>query len=347
MINNEKEKDNSPKILKAAKQAIVLLEQREISPIPENYAVWFLYALGKNADLVREIYKIISNNLHFTPENNAYLYQKFVVGNRGQKALDDAALSTQKIIMEALRVINDFGGETKSYTQDLDKYVEHIDQEFDGNESVKSIFKELIDATINLRKSGENIGSKLEESTREINNLRKNLQQVTVEAQRDFLTGVFNRKTFENLIDEQIIAASEQKSDLCLLMVDVDHFKLFNDKFGHLLGDEVLKIVARALTDTLKGRDVVARFGGEEFVVFLPETPIEGAMRVAEMIRSTIARKELKRRDTGETYGTITVSIGVSLYRHGVDTLPTLIKRADDALYSSKHNGRNKVSKEA
>ena len=346
-MNNEKETDNSLEILKASKRAIALLEQRLISPIPENYAVWFQYALGKNEDLTHEIDTIISNNLKFTPENNAYLYQKYVLGDRGKKALDDASIKTQKIILEAMRVINDFGGETKNYNQELDKYIEHIDQEFDGNESVKSIFKEFIDATINLRKSGDNISGKLEESTREINNLRKNLQQVTVEAQRDFLTGVFNRKTFELLIDEQIIIAGEQQSELCLLMVDVDHFKMFNDKFGHLIGDEVLKIVARALTDTLKGRDVVARFGGEEFIVFLPETPIEGAMRVAEIIRSTIARKELKRRDTGETYGTITVSIGVSRFCHGFDTLPTLIKRADDALYSSKHNGRNRVSKES
>ncbi|MEQ1790285.1 MAG: GGDEF domain-containing protein [Rickettsiales bacterium] len=130
-------------------------------------------------------------------------------------------------------------------------------------------------------------------------------------------------------------------------MIDVDNFKMFNDKFGHLLGDEVLKIVARTLTDTLKGRDVVARFGGEEFVVFLPETPIEGAMRVAEMIRAGIAGKGLKRKDTGETFGSITVSLGVSRFRHDDDTLLTLIKRADEALYSSKNNGRNQVTKEA
>jgi diguanylate cyclase len=336
--------------VKYANQSLALMEGHGVSPNPENYAVWFYYAMGENADLKREIDSIISNNLGFTPENNAYLYQKYIIANRTQKTMDDAAINTQKVMAEALRVINDFGGETKNYSHDLGKYVENIaeglGQELGGNEGVRKIFKEFINATMDLRKSGEQITHKLEESTREINDLRKNLQQVTVEAQRDFLTNVFNRKTFERLIDEQMFVAQDQSSELCLLMIDVDHFKIFNDKFGHLLGDEVLKIVARVLTDTLKGRDVVARFGGEEFVVFLPDTPIEGAMRVAEMIRSAIARKELKRRDTGEIYGTITVSIGVSRYRGADDTLPTLIKRADDALYSSKHNGRNMVSKE-
>ncbi len=336
-----------PNISNFAKQALKLMEERKISPNPENYAVWFQYALGDNKELNHEVKTIIENDLEFTKENNSYLYHKYVVSNRNQKVLDDATINTQRILAEALKIVTDFSGETKHYNQDTDKYIEHISQEFGDNEDIKNVFKELVDATANLRKSGENISLKLEESTREINHLRKDLQQVTVEAQRDFLTGVFNRKSFERLIDEQMLLAKEEKTELCLLMIDVDHFKMFNDKFGHLLGDEVLKIVARTITDTIKGRDVVARFGGEEFVVFLPETPIEGGVKVAEMIRNSIAGKSLKRRDTGETFGSITVSLGVSRFRPENDTLLTLIKRADDALYSSKHNGRNRVTRES
>jgi diguanylate cyclase len=330
-----------------ASQALRLMQQRGVAPTPENYAVWFHYALGDNGDLNHEIGTIINNNLGFTRENNSYLYHKYIISNRNQKILDDATANTQKILVEALRIVNDFSGETKNYNQDTDKYIENISRDFGGNEDVKNVFKELIDATAKLRASGENISHKLEESTREINHLRKDLQQVTVEAQRDFLTGVYNRKSFGRLIDEQMLIAKENNTELCLLMIDVDHFKQFNDKFGHLLGDEVLKIVARTLTDTIKGRDVVARFGGEEFVVFLPETPIEGGVKVAEMIRTSIAGKALKRRDTNETFGSITVSLGVSRFRPESDTLLTLIKRADDALYSSKHNGRNRVTREA
>jgi diguanylate cyclase len=330
-----------------ARQALLLMERHDVPPIPENYSVWFQYALKENMSLNHEIETIIKNKLGFTEENNSYLYNKYVVSNRNQKILDDATTDAQKVLLEVLHIVNDFSGETKNYNQDTDKYLENIGRKFGENEAVKNIFKELIDATVHLRQSGEHISQKLEESKKEINNLRKSLKQVTVEAQRDFLTGVFNRKSFEKLIDEQMVIATENKTSLCLLMIDIDHFKLFNDKFGHLLGDEVLKIVARTLTDTLKGRDVVARFGGEEFVVFLPETPLEGAKRVAEMIRSGIADKGLKRRDTGETFGSITVSIGVSRFRHDSDTLPTLIKRADDALYTSKHNGRNRVTMES
>lgn len=327
-----------------AEKAFALMVEHGVVPLPDNYAVWFHYVQGKNKDLVHEVEHVIANKLKFTGDVCSYLYNKYVVANRNQKVLDDASLSAQKVLLEVLRVVNDFSGETESYNKGVDQYMGRI-SEFE-DENVKEIFKELVEATADLKKSGEKIQAKLVESKQEINSLRKNLQQVTIEAQRDFLTGVFNRKTFEKVFDELASHAKETHKDTCLLMLDIDHFKRFNDKFGHLLGDEVLKIVARALTDTLKGRDIVARFGGEEFVVILPDTPIDGAMKVAEMVRSTIAGKELKRKDTGDNYGSITVSIGVARFRQN-DTLPTLLKRADDALYQSKNMGRNRVTRGA
>ncbi len=329
-----------------ALRALELMKFHAVTPIPENYAVWFHYAAGKNKELVTEIEHAIKNRLKFTNDVCSYMYSKYVVANRNQKVLDDAALSAQKVLVEVLRVVNEFSGETKNYNSEVDNYLGHIDQEY-SDPSVKKIFKELIAATVNLKQSGEKINKKLEESTTEINNLRRNLQQVTVEAQRDFLTGVFNRKTFEKLFDEHALLSREKNKELCLLMIDIDHFKRFNDQYGHLLGDEVLKIVARTLTDLLKGRDVVARFGGEEFVAILPDTPIDGAMKIAETVRRVIADKQLKRKDTGENYGSINVSIGVAHFRRDCDTLPTLIRRADEALYQSKHHGRNRVTKAA
>ncbi|MEQ1790284.1 MAG: hypothetical protein ABL857_07560, partial [Rickettsiales bacterium] len=142
----------------------------------------------------------------------SYLYHKYIISNRNQKVLDDTTVNTQKILSEALRVVNDFSGQTKNYNQDTDKYLENISRDFGDSTDVKTIFKELIAATSSLRESGEQMSTKLEESTREISSLRKNLQQVTVEAQRDFLTGVFNRKSFERFVDEQMLNSDRKQN---------------------------------------------------------------------------------------------------------------------------------------
>jgi len=329
-----------------AKRAFTLLEKHKVVPSPENYAVFFHYSAGKNKELIREVDNIINNNLAFTYDSGSYLYNKYILGNRAQKAIDTAANDAQKTLQEVLSLVSEFSGQTTNYNKDVNKSLDTLTSSLDET-NVKTIVKNLIEATTTLKKSGEQMGQKLQESKNEIDNLRKTLEQVTTESQRDFLTGVYNRKTFERFFDEYSASAVAAHTDLSFIIIDIDHFKQFNDKFGHLIGDEVLKIVAKALTDSLKGRDIVGRFGGEEFVVLLPETPIDIAMKVADIVRKTIASKELKRKDTGQVYGTITVSMGVSALRHATDTLPTLTKRADDALYHSKRNGRNQVTKEA
>jgi diguanylate cyclase len=329
-----------------AKQAFERMQQHGIVPTPENYAIWFRYIEGSNAELVREVDALLAGGLAFSEENTAYLHSKYIASKAQEKKIEDVATDTQKVLAEVQKLVAEFSGETTNYNKGIDKALTDISANLDeGN--VKNIVRTLVETTKTLKASGEAMNQKLAESNREINNLKKNLQQVTAESQRDHLTGAYNRKTFEKYYDEYVEHANAKNSELCLLILDIDHFKKFNDTYGHLIGDEVLKIVARTLTDTLKGRDIVARFGGEEFVILLPDTPIDVGMRVADILRTTISSKELKRKDTGENFGTITVSMGVARYRHGgTDTLPTLLKRADDALYKSKHDGRNRVSRE-
>jgi len=328
-----------------AKLALEFMEKHRVSPNPEAFAVWYYYSLGNDKKLVQEVNQAMAHSVGFSREICSNLYQNFVLDTgRQQKTLDDAAENAQKVLTEMLSVATGLSGETQSYNNNLDTYIEKIATDL-GDRNVKEIFKDLVAATATLKSKSEVISQRLEESTKEIEGLRKNLEQVTHESQRDFLTGVYNRKTFEKMFDEQVETATEQSTPVSLLMLDIDHFKQFNDKFGHLLGDEVLKIVARVLMNTLKGRDVVARFGGEEFIVMLPETNIESAMIVAEILRNNIASKELKQKNTGENYGAITISIGVAHFRPG-DDMQSLIKRADDALYKSKRNGRNCVTRE-
>ena len=129
---------------------------------------------------------------------------------------------------------------------------------------------------------------------------------------------------------------------LSLLMFDIDHFKSFNDSYGHLTGDQVLRLVGMSLKQTIKGQDITARYGGEEFAVVLPNTALRQALTVADHIRRAVMAKELKKKSTGEILGRVTISVGVSMLKPGDDT-DSLIERADACLYAAKRNGRNRV----
>jgi len=334
------------RITSNSKLALSMMQKHQVAALPENYAVWYHYVLSGNKELVHEIDTLINGKVPFTVDTGSYLYNKYVHADQGGQAVDDASHAAGKVLADIVRMVNSFKTETTSFNQDIDGYMQTMSKQI-GDEDLQSVVKELLAATANVRGRGDALNRKLEESQKEIDTLRKNLEKVTSESQRDFLTGVYNRKAMDKMLDEQMALVREEKGDLCLLLADVDHFKRFNDNFGHLLGDEVLKIVARTLVDCVKGKDIVARFGGEEFAVLLPATPVKGALIVAESVRASIASRELKRKDTGQNFGSITVSVGISLYRPESDTVPTFIKRADDALYAAKHAGRNRVMAEA
>ncbi|HYD18930.1 MAG TPA: GGDEF domain-containing protein, partial [Patescibacteria group bacterium] len=183
----------------------------------------------------------------------------------------------------------------------------------------------------------------LETSSGQVKELKKNLDNVRREALTDGLTGVANRKAFDKQILDLVEEATANATPLTLMMLDIDFFKKFNDAYGHVVGDQVLKLVARTLVDNVKGRDMVARYGGEEFAVLLPETPLAAAMKVAEMLRRTVEHKEVVNKTTQENLGRITLSMGVAEYLPG-ENISRVIERADEALYRSKKAGRNRVS---
>ena len=126
------------------------------------------------------------------------------------------------------------------------------------------------------------------------------------------------------------------------MMTDIDHFKKFNDTYGHLTGDQVLRLVAMSVKQNVKGQDIAARYGGEEFAIVLPNTVLRSAITVADHIRRAVMTKELMKRSTGEHLGRVTISIGVAALRPG-DTPQSLIERADTCLYAAKRCGRNRV----
>jgi len=142
---------------------------------------------------------------------------------------------------------------------------------------------------------------------------------------------------------ENITHAQADGTSLCLIIADIDFFKKVNDTYGHLVGDNVIRMVAATLKNSIKGKDLAARIGGEEFAILLPDTPVDGAMKLANDIRLAFEGLDLKKKSTGESLGKITLSFGVATYREG-EAVDDFINRADEALYQSKETGRNKVT---
>ena len=156
----------------------------------------------------------------------------------------------------------------------------------------------------------------------------------------DSLTKVYNRLYFQQKIEEEINRARIENYDVSLAIFDIDHFKRFNDTYGHLFGDRVLQTMAREVKNNIRNKDIFARYGGEEFIVLMPETDLDVAVEKAEKIRQIISKTEIRE---GDICARINVSIGVSSFPHITTSLKDLLKTADDALYHAKETGRNKV----
>ncbi|MBV7300055.1 sensor domain-containing diguanylate cyclase [Enterovibrio paralichthyis] len=155
----------------------------------------------------------------------------------------------------------------------------------------------------------------------------------------DPLTKVYNRAALDDRLEHEFRCWHRYNTPFCLAMIDIDHFKNVNDQYGHLVGDKVLKVVARTIHQCLRDTDFIARFGGEEFVVLLPDANEETRHAILDNIRETVAKLPFKFKDDRLT---VTVSVGASVFR-GTDTPVDVLERADTALYNAKHNGRNKL----
>ena len=338
------EKKSIEKIESYARLALPLMSKHSVPLTPRNYAVWYEYVSGDNIELQKTIDTMLEEKQEFTEEKNEILYGRFCAES-DEAELRKLTKDLQQVLVTVLGEVTDLSGQTEKYDAVVSKSVDKLSEDASVQE-IKSVVSEIIDETKEIGKSGKAIKEKLKETTEELKTLQQEFEQAKTAAQVDFLTGVANRRAF----DETLAASSDQAdsdgSDLCLLMIDIDHFKKFNDEHGHLIGDEVLKFVTKKIKTFVRGGDFLARFGGEEFAVILPRTPLPGARTVAEHIRAFFSQATLKAATTSQKLGVLTVSIGAARYRPG-ESAGDFVNRSDQALYLAKNTGRNRVATEA
>ena len=229
-------------------------------------------------------------------------------------------------------------GETSNYQDYLSEATNMLEKGL--NTDPKALLHSLLEQTEHMQSATKLLQEELDVARQEIQDLRNEFKRVRHESLVDPLTNAKNRRAFDIALDEICKSSVENDWPVCLLLLDIDHFKNINDSYGHGAGDAVLKWIAKVINDTVRGSDVVARYGGEEFTIILPKTDLNGAMSAAENIRQRISEQRL--RTSTKQIGRITCSIGVSLYNVN-EGYEALITSADSAMYRAKQAGRDKV----
>jgi diguanylate cyclase len=311
------------------------------SASPRNFEIWYHYATGYNQPLNQAINAALTKKGALDDADLEQIYDTYIAMTRLGDRMDSVNTRVLDEIKQVISTIDAAAGSATSYSKRLSLATEKLAQAKDG-EALRAVIEHLVQGAKEMEQNNKKLETSLASSRQEIEQLQQNLETVRLESLTDPLTTLSNRKYFEAALAKGIIEAQQKNEPLSLLMADIDHFKGFNDQYGHLTGDQVLRLVALAVKQNVKGRDVAARYGGEEFIILLPNTALQSAITVADHIRRAVMTKELMRRSNGERLGRVTISIGAAVLHPG-DTAQLLIERADKCLYAAKRNGRNRV----
>jgi diguanylate cyclase len=328
--------------------AIVAFEKMKVfhnAATPRNYEVWYNYAKADNGALKDTIDDRLARSGVVSQDDLDEIYEKYFAPAHVSDQISSVGSQMVGEIDEIITVIDDTLNSACKHSESLAGMDSLIESAGDRG-ALRGVIGRLVQTAKDIERTNQKFETHLLESKREIDQLQKHLEVVRKEILTDPVTTLANRKHFDQMIVRALADASASGAPLSLALTDIDHFKQFNDRYGHLIGDQVLRLVALSLKQTVKGQDLAARFGGEEFAVILPDTALRQATTVGEHIRRAVMGRELIRRTTGEVLGRVTVSIGVASMRPG-DTAQSIIERADSCLYAAKRNGRNRVICEA
>jgi diguanylate cyclase len=322
-----------------AEKAMRAVTEQRVPPTPQNFHVWFKYALGTPAELKRTIDILVANKRKFDAATNRDLYTTYV----GSKGTDEAAayqVSQQlhAVLASAQQFLNTAIADNRTQMEAISEVADRSEAGVDPRLLVETLMNELGKAATRAAK----LETQFTEKSRELDVIRESLSKSEERARTDTLTGLPNRRALEEFFRTAQTEAMEQGRPLSALLIDIDHFKRFNDDFGHGVGDQVLRLVAKAVRERVRDSDLAARYGGEELIAVLPGADLVACTATAERIRRGIAEGRITRRSSGEELPGITVSIGVGQFQLG-ESMEEMIDRCDRALYQAKKRGRNLV----
>ena len=320
-----------------ARSAIPLAAKHQLPINPIVYTVFYQHISRTNEELCRA-FEELANKGSITKEQIEKIYQSHINLDDFQ-ALESLKDALGELFVATRSNLGNAESESESYQQCLNSAA-NVLSENSNISAIKSIVNDLSSHTQSMRNTTLELRKELSEANGKIDQMHAEFKRVRHESVTDPLTGLKNRRAFDISLKQLTDKLKSSHEPLSLLIADLDHFKKINDQYGHITGDAVLKWVAKILKDSVRGNDVPARLGGEEFAILLPNTALAGGNSVAENIRKNISERRVKHANT--SLGQITISIGVAEYKPELSS-EEFVERADQALYQAKHAGRNRV----
>jgi diguanylate cyclase len=249
---------------------------------PRNYEVWYAYTTGYNPSLNNKINEMLSQSGGLSDSDLEQIYATYLSPTRLTDRIDKVGNQVMREIEQVMAMIDAAAGSANSYTESLADMIEKLHQSKDKDrEGLRAIVESLVHTAKEMEVSNQQLEERLNASKQEINEMHENLETVRNESLTDPLTQLANCKFFDSTLESAIADARAKNEPLSLLMTDIDHFKNFNDSFGHLTGDQVLRLVAMSVKQNVKGQDTATRYGREEFAIVLPNTALRSAITVA------------------------------------------------------------------
>ncbi len=332
------------KAKKLAGKALEKIDQEKLLPDPVNFELWYTYYAQENPELSHTLDLLIEKK-KITDKICQKIHLQYLSDRRESEQVRQAGSTIQSTIQDVTGIVTNVKSATSKYNATLNDVTNKLENGISQKE-MEVVLVDIMDNTQDMIRHNQTLENELTKSSQAMIALQRDLELVRKEALTDSLTNLANRKAFDAEIVRISKESNKDGTTFSLLMLDIDYFKSFNDNFGHQVGDQVLRLVARTLIDGVKGRDIAARFGGEEFAIILPDTNLQAAVKVADQLRKAVASKEIINRNSGDVLGRITLSGGVAQQLPD-EKVEDIISRADAALYTAKHNGRNQITSAA
>jgi diguanylate cyclase len=322
-----------------AKATLDALHDHGLRPTPELYHVWFVYYAEENPEILRVIDAVKASGEAIGEETLLQLYYRYIFDRQAADFLQRGMEDFSDVVENSDASLTSTRDELRVYGDVLGKAEESLL----AGEKVAEVIRNVALHTGRMQTTVESLHEQLGDYLNKIAHLQRELHETRERSYTDGLTRVSNRMHFEETLASCCVEFDTGSIDepFCVMMVDLDQFKVVNDKYGHRIGDEILVLIASMIKANTKGRDLVARYGGDEFAILLPQTPLKDAMMLADDMSKRIAAREVRAKSSGTSFGHMTVSVGVAEYVKG-EGAAKVVDRADNALYRAKKNGRNR-----